>query len=66
VGLFPITSRDEPGVDRNEGGREDSFTKEILQKVGDLERRVERVGGVRGAEVVGEGPVSDQSKDPAE
>ena len=42
------------GIDRNERRRQDSFAKEILEKVGDAERSAESVGSIRIAEVVSE------------
>ena len=62
----PLLLRQQPRIDRNEGGGEHSFTEEVLQEVGDLERRIERIGRIRGAQIMGKDPVSDQAENPAQ
>ena len=56
----------QPGVDRDERGGEHAFAEQVLQEIGDPERRVERVGRVGGAEVVREDSVANQPDEPAE
>ena len=46
IGLAPLAARDERGVDGNEGRGERALAEQVLEKVGNAERGVERVGGV--------------------
>jgi hypothetical protein len=50
----------------NEGSRKDSFAEEILKKIGDAKRRVERVGEVGESEVVSEGALPDEPDETAQ
>ena len=64
VGFAPLALRDQRGVDRNERRRQRAFAEQILQKVGDAERRAEGVGFDAEAEVVREDALSDQAGQP--
>ncbi len=46
VGLAPLAARHERGVHRDERRGERTFTEQVLEKVRDAKRGVERVGGV--------------------
>ena len=62
-----LAARDERGVDRDEGRRQRAFTEQVLQEVGDAERRVERIRGVGfEAEVVREDLKANEPREPAE
>ena len=58
--------RQKTRVHRDQGSRQNSFAKQILEKVRDLERGVERVCSVALAKVVVEGPLPHQSHQAAE
>ena len=64
--FFFIAAGEQAGVDGNEGGGEDTFTKKILQEIGNAEGGAKGVGGVGIAEVVGEDAIADQSGNAAE
>ena len=57
---------EEPRVDRDEGGRERPLAEEVLEGVRDLESRLEGVGGLRIAEVVGKGTFAHEADDAAQ
>ena len=62
VGLAPLAARHERGVHGNERRGERAFAEQVLEKVRDAERGVERVGGVGlQAEVVREDAQPDQA-----
>ena len=42
--LLLVPLRQQPRIHRNERGREYALAEEVLQEVGDAERRAERVG----------------------
>lgn len=58
--------RSEAGVHRDERGRQDAFAKQVLQKIGNTEGRVERVRAVGEAEIVCQCPLAQQADQPAE
>src|SRR5207249_1965612 len=56
IGFLPLAARDEARIHRNQRRRQRPFAEQILEEVGNSERRVERVGGVGlEAEVMREG-----------
>ena len=59
--FFLVVARQQVGINGNEGSREDTFAKKILQEIGDAEGGFENVGGIGVAEVVGEDTIADQS-----
>ena len=62
VGLLPLAARDERGIDGDERRGQRAFAEQVLQEVGDAERRVEGVGGVGlEAEVMREDLESDET-----
>ncbi len=64
--FFLIAAGKEVGVDRNEGGGQDAFAEEILEKIRDTESGFKDVSGVGVAEIVGEDAIADKSSDAAE
>lgn len=56
----------EPGIDGDEGGREHPLTQQILQQIGNAERRGECVVAQGQSEVVGQYPLANQAGDPAQ
>ena len=67
VGLVLLAAREQAGVDRDEGGRQRSFTEQVLQQVGNAKRGVEgvcRIGLL--AEIVGEDADPHEPGHPAE
>jgi hypothetical protein len=65
-GLRVFAQASQARVYRNEGRRKDSLTEEILQKIGNAKRRVERVSEVGKAEVVSEGALPDEPDETAQ
>ena len=64
--LLSLVSGDERRIHGYERGRQRTFAKQVLQEIGNAERRHERVGGVRlEAEVVGENALADEAGQPA-
>src|SRR6185295_10032696 len=62
--LTLLAARDQRGVDRNERRRQRAFTEQVLEKVGNAERGVERVGRVGlEAEVVREDAKTDEARE---
>ena len=45
--FFLFFARQQTGVNGNEGGREDAFAEQVLQEIGDAQRRAKGVGGRR-------------------
>jgi hypothetical protein len=67
VGLLAVAARDERGVHGDERRGQRAFTEQVLQKVGNPKRRVERIRGVRfEAEVVREDLEANEPGEPAE
>ena len=56
----------EGGVSGDERGREGPFSEEVLQEVGNAERRGKCVRGVGGSEKMRGGPRPDEADDPAQ
>jgi hypothetical protein len=65
-GLRVFAQASQARIYRNEGRRKDSLTEEILQKIGNAKRRVERVSEVGKAEVVSEGALPDEPDETAQ
>ena len=64
VGIAPLALCDERRVDRDERRRQRAFAEQILQNVGNAERRAEGVGFGAEAEVVREDALPDQAGQP--
>ena len=64
--LLPFSLGAQRRVDGNERGREDAFAEQVLQEVGDAQRRRIGVGGGRGPQVMAEDPLPHQPREPAE
>ena len=64
--LFAIVVRNERRVDRNERRRQHALAKQILEEVGDSERRTKCVGFVGNPEVKAEHSLAHESDDSAE
>ena len=58
--------REQPRVDGDERGRERALAEDVLEEVGDSERRVEGVRRVGVAEEVGEDALADDADDAAQ
>ena len=61
-----VAAGEQASVDGNEGGGEDTFTKKILQEIGNAEGGAKGVGRVGIAEVVSEDSIADQASNAAE
>jgi hypothetical protein len=64
--LRVVAQSSQAGVYGNEGSRKDSFAEEILEKIGNAKRRVERVGDVGKSEVVSEGALPNEPDEAAQ
>ncbi len=65
IGGIVIAAGQQRRVDGDEGGRQRSFAKQVVEKVGNPQRGAERVGRRSQPEVVREDPLPHQARQPA-
>src|ERR1700686_2667768 len=65
-GFLILIPREQRGVNRNERSGENPFAKQILQRVGNPEGRLERVGGGGISEIMGKHAIANQSRNTAQ
>ena len=56
----------EPGITRDEGGREHALAEEVLQKIWNAKGGAEGIGSVGVAEIMREDPITHPASDPTE
>ena len=64
--FFIVIARQQRRIDRNEGSGENTFAKQILQRIGNAEGRLKRVRGIGIAEIMGKNAFANQPRDPAQ